>query len=289
MDYTVALAQIRPKLGRVNDNLMQVEAAVERAIQKGIQLIVFPELSLTGYFLRDLVPEVALSLNSPEVEKLKSLSQSIAIAIGFVEVAPGYQFYNAGLFLERGQIRHLHRKVYLPTYGLFDEQRYFAKGCQFRAFDTHLGRMGLLICEDMLHPPAPYILALDGATTILCMSSSPGRGISEAPVPASTRVWRTHLSASAVSSSCWCLFCNRVGVEDGIVFWGGSEVVFPTGESLAQGRLFDEDFVVARLEEATLRRERIHFPVLRDESLSVTMRELQRIEWRKERPCHDLQ
>ena len=289
MDYTVALAQIRPKLVRISDNLLQIEEGVERAIQQGAKLVVFPELSLTGYFLRDLVPEVALSLNSPEIEKLKSLSRSIAIVTGFVEVAPGYQFYNAGLFLEGGQIRHLHRKVYLPTYGLFDEQRYFAKGWQFRAFDTNLGRMGLLICEDMLHPSAPYILALDGATTILCIASSPGRGISEAPLPSSTIAWRTQLSASAMSSSCWCLFCNRVGVEDGIDFWGGSEVISPSGESLSQGKLFDEDFVMAQLDEATLRRERIHFPVLRDESLSITMRELQRIEWRKERPCHDRQ
>jgi predicted amidohydrolase len=289
MDYTVSLAQIHPKLGCVADNLVQIEAAVERGIQEGAKLVVFPELSLTGYFLRDLVPEVALSLKSPEVEKLKILSRSIAIALGFVEVAPGYQFYNAGLFLEGGQIRHLHRKVYLPTYGLFDEQRYFAKGWQFRAFDTELGRMGLLICEDMLHPSAPYILALDGATTILCLASSPGRGITEAPLPASATAWHTQLCASAMSSSCWCLFCNRVGVEDGIAFWGGSEAISPSGASLTQGKLFDEDFVLARLEEATLRRERIHFPVLRDESVPITLRELQRIEWRKERPCHDRQ
>ena len=285
MDYTVALAQIRPKLGCVSHNLLRIEEAVERAIHEGAKLIVFPELALTGYFLRDLVPDVALSIGAPEIERLKKLSRSIAIAIGFVEAAPGYQFYNAGLFLEEGKILHLHRKVYLPTYGLFDEQRYFGRGWQIRAFDTSLGRMGMLICEDMLHPSAPYILALDGATTIICMACSPGRGISEAPLPASTVAWRTQLSAAAISSSCWCLFCNRVGVEDGIAFWGGSEGIAPSGASLAQGKLFEEDCVQVRIEESALRLARLHFPVLRDESLSITLRELQRIEWRKERPC----
>src|SRR5690242_368820 len=170
MAFTVALAQIKPKLGCLADNLVLAEAAIEKAIAAGADLVVFPELALTGYFLKDLVPDVALRLDSPEIEKLKALSTRISIAIGFVEVSPDYRFFNSALYLEGGEIVHVHRKVYLPTYGLFDEQRYLARGDRFRAFDTRFGRFGILICEDMWHLSAPYILAMDNATTLLCLS-----------------------------------------------------------------------------------------------------------------------
>ena len=117
MDYTVALAQVKPKLGCVADNLGMIEAAVERGIREKADLVVFPELALTGYFLKDLVPEVALPLASPEIKRLIELSSHISIAVGFVEVSADYRFFNSALYLEDGAIRHLHRKVYLPTYG----------------------------------------------------------------------------------------------------------------------------------------------------------------------------
>ncbi len=128
MDFTVALAQIKPKLGCVADNLLLIEEAVEQGIREQAGLVVFPELALTGYFLKDLVPEVALPLDAPEIRRLIELSRYISIAVGFVELSREYRFYNSALYLEGGEIRHLHRKVYLPTYGLFDEQRYLAQG-----------------------------------------------------------------------------------------------------------------------------------------------------------------
>jgi predicted amidohydrolase len=177
MDFTAVLSQIKPKLGCVAENLALIEEQISLATSAKTDLIVFPELALTGYFLKDLVPEVALRLDSPEIQKLVQLSRNISIAVGFVEVTVDYRFFNTALYLEDGHIRHRHRKVYLPTYGLFDEQRYLAHGERFRAFDTRLGRMGLLICEDMWHMSSSYILAMDGATTLICLSSSPGRGM----------------------------------------------------------------------------------------------------------------
>lgn len=283
MDLTVALAQIKPKLGCVTDNLAIVEAAVDQGIRSQARLAVFPELALTGYFLKDLVPEVALTLDDPVIKRLTELSRHISIAIGFVEASPDYRFYNSALYLEDGAIKHLHRKVYLPTYGLFDEQRYLAHGERFRAFDTSLGRMGLLICEDMWHLSAPYILAMDGATTILCLSSSPGRGVTEDESLGSTRAWQKLTSTTAMFFNCRVLYCNRVGFEDGVNFWGGSEVVAPSGSASARGRILDEDFVLAKLDEGALRRERIFAPMMRDENLFITMKELRRIE--KERDC----
>lgn len=276
-DFTVELAQIKPKLGCVADNLALIEERIQRATECGTDLIVFPELALTGYFLKDLVPEVARRLDSAEIQRLVELSRRISIAIGFVEVTDDYRFFNSALDLEDGAIRHLHRKVYLPTYGLFDEQRYLARGERFRAFDTRFGRLGLLVCEDMWHLSASYILAMDGATTLICLSSSPGRGI-EGDTLGSASAWQQLTSTTALFLNCRVLYCNRVGYEDGVNFWGGSEYVAPSGESLARGRLLEEDSVAATVDEGALRRERIFSPMLRDENLFVTMQELRRIE-----------
>jgi predicted amidohydrolase len=281
MDFTVALAQIKPKLGCVADNLALIEQAVDRGLKEQAELVIFPELALTGYFLKDLVPEVALPLDAPEIRRLAELSRHIDIAVGFVEVSSDYHFYNSAVYLEDGELRHLHRKVYLPTYGLFDEQRYLAPGDRFRAFDTRLGRMGLLICEDMWHLSAPYILAMDGATTLLCLSSSPGRGISEADTLGSTASWQKLTAATAMFLNSRVLYCNRVGYEDGVNFWGGSEVIDPSGTVTARGAILEEDFVIAGISEAVLRRERISSPMMRDENLFITLKELKRI--RKER------
>ena len=284
MDFKVALAQIKPKLGCVGDNLSIIEEQVAAAILDKADLVIFPELALTGYFLKDLVPDVALTLDSPEIARLKRLSADIAIAVGFVETTSDYRFFNSAIFLDKGKIVHLHRKVYLPTYGLFDEQRYLARGERFRAFDTRFGRFGMLICEDLWHLSAPYILAMDGAATILCLSSSPGRGLTIDERLGSTIAWQRLTATTATFLNARILYCNRVGYEDGINFWGGSEAVAPCGTSIARGKLMDEDLVYATIIEGELRRERILSPLMRDENLQLTIRELQLIESRGEWP-----
>ena len=282
MDFSVALLQIKPKLGRIQDNLELITAQVEQAIACKADLAVLPELALTGYFLKDLVPEVALTLDSPELAHLARLSQQISLAVGFVEVTPDYQFYNSAAWFEGGQLRHLHRKVYLPTYGLFDEQRYLGRGDRFRAFDTSFGRIGLLVCEDMWHLSAPYLLAMDGATTLVCLSSSPGRGMDTDELGTAT-AWRTLTSATARFLTCRVVYVNRVGYEDGVVFWGGSHLVNPSGEISAAAPEFEPSLTIGRFHDADLRRERINAPLLRDERLHLTLRELSRIEQERSR------
>ncbi len=276
MNFTVTLAQIKPKLGCVSDNLALIVERINRAITGKTDLIVFPELALTGYFLKDLVPEVARRLDSNEISCLKELSRRISIAVGFVEESDDYRFYNTAIYLEDGEIRHLHRKVYLPTYGLFDEQRYMAHGERFRAFNTKFGRMGMLICEDMWHLSSSYILGMDGAATLLCLSSSPGRGV-EGDALGSATAWQQLTSTTALFLNCRVLYCNRTGFEDGVNFWGGSEYVAPSGVSVSRGKLLEEDSLGVTLDEGSLRRERIFSPMLRDENLFVTMQELRRI------------
>lgn len=275
-DLTAALVQIKPKLGRVADNLALIRQQVTLAIEQGADLAVLPELALTGYFLKDLVPEVALPLESPELAALQELSRRISIVVGFVEVTPDFQFYNSAAWFEDGLLKHLHRKVYLPTYGLFDEQRYLGRGDRFRAFDTKFGRVGLLVCEDMWHLSAPYLLAMDGATSLVCLSSSPGRGVEEGELGAAA-AWRTLTTAMARFLTCRVLYVNRVGFEDGVSFWGGSHAVAPSGQIIATAPEFEESLCLVRLAAGDLRRERISSPLLRDENLCVTQRELERI------------
>jgi predicted amidohydrolase len=139
--------------------------------------VVFPELSLSGYFLKDMVSTVAVRLDSAEVKQLKRLSRGRALVAGLVEETDDFRFYNSAVYIEDGEVVHVHRKVYLPTYGLFDEGRYFARGDRIRAFDTRFGRSATLICEDMWHPSSVYIAALDRAVLLYCPSTSPLRGV----------------------------------------------------------------------------------------------------------------
>ncbi|WP_281184067.1 nitrilase-related carbon-nitrogen hydrolase [Trichlorobacter lovleyi] len=277
MDFSVALVQIKPKLGRVADNLALIQEQVEQTIAQKADLAVLPELALTGYFLKDLVPEVALTLDSPEISALRQLSRRISIAVGFVEVTADYQFYNSAAWFEDGELKHLHRKVYLPTYGLFDEQRYLGRGDRFRAFDTKFGRIGLLVCEDMWHLSAPYLLAMDGATTLVCLSSSPGRGVDEQTLGTAT-AWRNLTTSTARFLTCRVIYVNRVGYEDGVGFWGGSHLVAPSGEIVAAAPEFEPATLQVALSDAELRRERISSPLVRDENLCITLRELARID-----------
>jgi len=282
MDFSVALLQIKPKLGRVTDNLALIQEQVEQAIAQKADLAVLPELALTGYFLKDLVPEVALPLDSPEIAILKELSKRISIAVGFVEVTADFQFYNSAVWFEDGELKHLHRKVYLPTYGLFDEQRYLGRGDRFRAFDTKFGRIGLLVCEDMWHLSAPYLLAMDGATTLVCLSSSPGRGVDEQTLGTAT-AWRNLTTSTARFLTCRVIYVNRVGYEDGVGFWGGSHLVAPSGEIVAAAPEFEPATLQVALSDAELRRERISSPLVRDENLCITLRELARIDRERSR------
>ncbi len=157
--HRVALAQIAPVLADRQRNVGLHLEQIKAARAQEADLIVFPELSLTGYFVRDMVPDVAITPDAPEIRELLDAAGPMAVVLGFVEESPQHRFYNTALYAEGGRVVHLHRKVYLPTYGLFDEQRYFAAGERFLAFDTaRFGRMGILICEDFWHLSAAAIM-----------------------------------------------------------------------------------------------------------------------------------
>ena len=275
--FRLAVAQIAPTLGDLEKNLTLHEKMARQAIEQSANLLVFPELSLTGYFLKDQVPSVALRADSPLLQRFRELSLRVAMVLGFVEEAPDHRFYNAAAYLEGGEIRHIHRKVYLPTYGIFDEARYLAAGDRVRAFDTALGRMAILICEDLWHPAAPAIAAWDGAEILICPSASPGRGLGQAEPFQNATTWERTLRTCGDLLTSYVVYANRVGYEDGACFWGGSEVVTPGGETLAKARYLEEDLLLAEMDPGGLRRARMANPLLRDERMELTLRELSRI------------
>ena len=281
---SVAAAQIAPRLGDVDANLALHEAAIAEARGKGADLVVFPELSLTGYLLRDMVSTVALRLDAPPIQQLKRLSKKIAILVGFVEETPSFRFHNAAVLLDRGEIVAVHRKVYLPTYGMFDEQRYFARGGEIRAFDSRFGRGAILVCEDLWHPSTAYLAALDGATFILCPSASPLRGVSEGhEQDDNARYWEMINEFYASTFSLSLVYANRVGFEDGIGFWGGSEILDAAGERIAKAKYYEHDLVIGEISQKLARRRRVAAPLLRDEDLDLTINELLRL---RGRPTH---
>jgi predicted amidohydrolase len=279
-ESTIAVAQVNPRLGDVDANLALYEERVRAA--RGADLVVFPELSLTGYFLKDMVSTVALRLDAPEVKKLRELSRKTALVAGLVEETADYRFYNSAVYFEDGEITAVHRKAYLPTYGLFDEGRYFARGEQIRSFDCKLGRTALLICEDMWHPSTVYIAALDHALIVICPSTSPLRGISDnQEQDNNARYWELLNAMYAQTFSLFIVYANRVGFEDGIGFWGGSEILDPSGARVAKAKYYEEDLIVGTINLKHARRHRVASPLLRDENVDLTINELLRIRGRQ--------
>lgn len=275
--FRVAIAQTNPVLGDLDRNLAACVAAASRAADDGARLILFPELAATGYFLKDMVPDVSVAHDDPRLAPLCEISKRISIVVGLVEASPDFVYYNSAFYIEDGAIRAAHRKVYLPTYGLFDEARYLAGGNAIRAFDTKFGRAAMLVCEDLWHLSAPYIAVQDGAQLLLCPSASPLRGVPGHGTPAPAETWQTMNRTYARLLGVYVLYANRVGFEDGVGFWGGSEIVAPDGSTVARARYFDEDLITGDVDPRVVRRERMVTPLFRDERLGLTVRELSRI------------
>lgn len=279
MELTIGLAQIYPKLGDVAYNLGQHLDYVQRAHEQGVDLLVFPELSMTGYQVQDLVPEVAMRTDSDDdhFSTLLEASKTLDLVVGFVHEDKRRRFYIADAYLSQGEIVHIHHKLYLPTYAMFDEARYFAQGNSVRAFDTRFGRMGMLICEDFWHVSPAYLLWMDGADILLLNSASPGRGLDAEDRLSGSRWVELVNQAYGSMFTSYVVHCNRVGYEDGKVFWGGSSVVDPDGEFLTHGHYFDEALITQRIDLNQLHRTRSRLPLLRDERPGLVQRELRRI------------
>ena len=276
----IGLAQMAPTLGAVDDNLARHHDIIGKARERGVQLLVFPELGLTGYLLQDLNAEVAMAADDDRLTGLARAGHGMSVVVGFVEESADHRLFISAALLEGGRLAHVARKSYLPNYGLFDEPRFFAAGDRLAAVDSDLGvRLGISICEDFWHLPVPYLLALDGADLLLNIASSPGRDVAAVVEGGlgTAQSWRDLLATYAMLTTSFVVYVNRVGVEESVTFWGGSEVIDPAGESLFRAPLHEEGLYTVDIDLADLRRERVGLPLLRDERPELVLRQLERL------------
>lgn len=274
----LVVEQIAPTMGRIEENARRLSELAAASPDAG--LVVFSELALTGYLVGDRAPSLALDA---EDDRLLAAGPDPgpALALGYVERGRDQLVYNAAAVVRGSEILARHRKVYLPTYGIFDEGRTFAPGRTGPpVFELAGWRVGLLICEELWHPALPYLLALQEVDVLLVLSAAPGRHPRTDAAGlrfASSEPWELLARAAAFNHGVWVVVANRVGKEDGLTFAGGSMVVAPDGRIAARAPEVREATLRFTLTRAALREARNPFSHLRDEDPALVVRELRRI------------
>lgn len=256
---TVRVIQHRPVLGDLEANLADHRARVRAAGEEGVDVVHFTELSLTGYALGDLADAVALDPAHPLWPEMCALSEDVDVVAGFVERGDNGWLYNAAGYFHAGRPLHVHRKVYLPTYGPFDEGRFFAPGSAIEVFDAPWGRGALVICEEAWHPSVAHGVCMQGAEVLFATANAPGRLPLEGGW-ASHRAWREILATYARLYAVWVPFASRVGYEEGFVFGGASAVFGPDGGLVAGADFLEPAELTALLGADELRRARVRNP-----------------------------
>jgi predicted amidohydrolase len=273
------IEQFAPALCDVDANLARIARAQADAAAEGVDLVVTPELSVTGYDVRDAVHTLA----APESDApYPQLAEGPDVIVGTIERDAGFVPYNAMLHLRGGRVLHRHRKLYLPTYGMFDEGRYFGRGTSARTYDAGGGwRAGLLVCEDLWHPALAWLLAAQGAHLIVAQSAGAGRGAIAGGASggrfASWDAWEHLARAAAIAYGVYVALANRVGVEGGLCFAGGSMIIAPDGDVLARADDLAEDRITADLSLDAVAAARRPYAHLRDDDPRLVARELARI------------
>ncbi len=255
----IALAQISCKLGDKAENIRKIKSKVTKAKRQGAQLVIFPELSLTGYMMRDRVYEHAETIPGHSTSVLEELAKKTQtyIIFGMPERSEKTQttIYNAAVLVGPEGFIGKYRKMYLPTHSVFEEKRYFRPGYQAAAFETELGKIGLSICYDIFFPEICRLTRLKGAQLLVCISAS----------PATRRTFFETLTiARAIENTAFLAYVNLVGIEDGLQFWGGSRLIGPNGKVLVKAKYDEEDLVLGEIKYADIRPIEIFVPVLKD-------------------------
>jgi NAD+ synthetase len=269
----LAIVQFRPRKGAYTENLAQLEACFQEAAAgaEPPDLLLLPEAALSGYFLEGGVREQARTAEQV-AEDIAAVHRSsgappVDLAIGFYELWRNCH-YNSSIYLSLGPegpvIRHVHRKVFLPTYGVFDEERFVEAGAEVRAFDTPWGRAAMLVCEDAWHSLMPTLAALDGAQVLLVVSATPARGLDSPEAPANLERWERLAADAASEHGMYVAVAQLVGFEGGKAFAGGSVVTGPSGRVLAKGPLFEPGIVRVDLDFDEITRVRADQPLLAD-------------------------
>jgi predicted amidohydrolase len=255
----VALAQISCKVGDKKHNINTMKKNIKQAKEKGANLVIFPELSLTGYLSRDLVYELAEPIPGPSIHSLEEIAkkENMHIVFGMPEQSEKAHavLYNTAVLLGPNGMIGKYRKTHLPTHSVFEEKRYFRLGYEAPVFETEIGKMGLTICYDIFFPEICRLLRLKGAQFIICISASPaGR----------SRFFEVFTAARALENTVFLAYVNLVGVENGLQFWGGSRIIAPDGSILAKAKYDEEDLVTGTIDYTDLERAEAFVPTLRD-------------------------
>ncbi len=258
-EIKLALAQISCERENKERNFQKIEALTSKAKEQGADLVIFPELSLSGYVVRDQFYELAETIPGPTVEKVEKLAKKtdMHIIFGMPEVSEKTQatIFNTAVLVGPKGLIGKYRKMYLPTHSVFEEKRYFRPGYQTATFQTDLGNIGLCICYDIFFPEVLRLTRLKGAQLIVCISAS----------PAVRRSYFEILTcARAIENTAYLAYVNLAGVQDGLQFWGGSRLVSPFGDVLAKGKYDEEDLVICDVDYGDLRTAETFIPTLRD-------------------------
>ncbi len=273
----IAVVQFNPVIARMDINIDKHLEYIKKAKAEGCSLIVFPELSLTGYALGDAVSDMAIPPDDECLKPLLEAGADISICLGAVELSPEYFIYNSSFFIEDGRVSNVYRKIYPPTYGVFDEKRFFAQGRKIEAFDTKLGRFGCMICNDARHPILPHILAMDGCKYMIIQSAVPVRGFPKGEKHLPAVYFENGNKHYAAVYGMYVIFANLAGHVEGLLFGGDSMIAAPGGDIIAQAPLFEEAMITAELSEDVIRRYRISVPILNEENLDLSIDEMIRI------------
>lgn len=275
---TLRIVQTDCTLANFDENLTRHISAIEQALRDGVDAIAFPELSLTGYNVQDAAQDMAMHIEDPRLDPLRELSRHICIICGGIELSDDYGVYNSAFMFEDGRSRSIHRKIYLPTYGMFEELRYFSAGQHIEPVESRrLGRIGVAICEDFWHVSVPYLLAHQGAKLLLVLMSSPLRLTPGSGAPGIVSQWQTIAGTSAFLFSCYVACVNRVGTEDSFTYWGNSSVTGPDGSVVANAPMFTEHAMDAIIDYSMVKRARLQSSHFLDEDLKLFSSELENI------------
>jgi predicted amidohydrolase len=272
----IVVSQFAPRLADIALNAGRIS---EIAGSADADLLIFPELALTGYDVRDRVHDLALS--AQQLPMLVGLSDRQTCVFGFIESSDTGIPYNSAAAIGNGIVQLVHRKIHLPTYGMFDEARYFGSGDRVETFVCNGFRIGVLICEDLWHPSLFYLHACQNVDLILVIAAAPGRGIradaQDGSPFTSMDIWLDIARTMARLYGVYVVVCNRVGVEGGVTFAGGSLVAGPAGDPLVVSKTAHEEILRADLERSEIVRSRTPYAHLRDEDPGFVLRELRRI------------
>jgi predicted amidohydrolase len=255
----LALAQIESKREDKFENLKKIEEVTLKARQQAADLVIFPELCLTGYVLGDQLYDMAETIPGPSTEKVEKIAREagVHIVFGMPELSAKAKatMFNAAVLVGPNGLIGKYQKMYLPTHSVFEEKRYFRPGYQTFAAETPLGNIGLCICYDLFFPEVTRLTRLNGAQLIVSISASPAIRRS---------FFEIITSARALENTTYLAYVNLVGVEDGLQFWGGSRLVAPNGDILAKAKYDEEDLIFCEVDFNEIRPAEAFIPTLRD-------------------------